>query len=84
MEGVADWMCFILRLSLHEFSRRGNDTHPRRFMMLATWMKHFYTTFYCFASNFPLLVNADQTKNALKACVHQAGEKNEDEQASCC
>lgn len=59
---------------------------PRRFMMLATLIKHFYGTFsvYCFASNFPILVNAEQSKNALKACVHRVGEKSEDEQASCC
>lgn len=59
--------------------------HPGRFMMLATLIKYFCVTFsfYCFASNFPTLVNADQSKNVLKACVHQFGEKNEDEQASC-
>jgi len=58
--------------------------HPGRFITLATLIKHFYATFYCFARNFPIFVNADQSKNALKGCVHQVEEKNEDEQASCC
>lgn len=55
-------------------------------MTLETLIKDFYASFslYCFASNFPLLVNADQSKNALKTCVHQVREKNKAEQASCC
>lgn len=48
MEGVADWICFILHLCLYEFSRRGNWMLPRRFMMLATLIKHFYATFSLF------------------------------------
>lgn len=72
-----------LDVCLYEFSRRGNYMLPRRIMMLATLRKHFYATFslYCFASNFPILVSADQSKNDFKACVHQVGERRRISQA---
>lgn len=76
-EGVADGICFISHLCLYKCSRRGNHNLPGRFMKLATLMKYFYGVlcFYCFASGFPILVNADKSKNALEACNALSGGK---------
>lgn len=41
---------------------------------------------FCFASSFPFLVSAEQSKyvHTLKGCAHQEGESHEDERGSCC